>query len=128
MGRKILQIVESAYRCTIEEQDDPVLWISAMFKSAGADTHVLLRGNAVNYAVKGQDASGLAFGERKQTQPPRISEDVQRLVEKGVAVYIVEDDAGERGLEATDLVSGVKMVGRSGLPQLFADYDQLWHW
>lgn len=97
-------------------------------KGAGADLHVLLRGNAVNYLIKGQNASGLSFGERKQTQPPRVEEDVAKLIGKGVDVYFVEDDAAERGIERTDLITGAKPVSRSGLAKLFDSYDQVWHW
>jgi sulfur relay (sulfurtransferase) DsrF/TusC family protein len=128
MSKKVLQVVESAYRCTIEEQDDPVVWISGAMKGAGANLDVLLRGNAVNYAVKGQDASGLSFGAKKQTQPPNVAEDIVRLIGKGVEVYLVEDDAAERGLERTDLIAGVKPVARAGVAKLFAGYDQIWHW
>ncbi|OLE68636.1 MAG: hypothetical protein AUI36_05330 [Cyanobacteria bacterium 13_1_40CM_2_61_4] len=125
---KTLQIVESAYRATLEEQDDTVVWITHAMKGAGAELDLLLRGNAVNYAAKGQDASGLAFGAKKQTQPPRIADDVAKLVEKGCQVYIVEEDVAERGLERGDLISGLKPVSRSGLPKLFASYDRIWHW
>ena len=46
--KRTLQIVTSAYRCNVEEQDDPVLWIAQVMKGAGADLDVLLEGNAVN--------------------------------------------------------------------------------
>jgi sulfur relay (sulfurtransferase) DsrF/TusC family protein len=128
MPRKVLNVIESAYRATLEEQDDTVVWITHAMKGAGADLHVLLRGNAVNYLVKGQDASGLQFGERKQTQPPRIGDDVAKLMEKGVDVWFVEDDAAERGLERTELLAGAKPVSRAGLAKLFDSYDQIWHW
>ena len=128
MSKKILQVIESAYRCTVEEQDDPVVWISHAMKGAGADLAVLLRGNAVNYAVKGQDATGLSFGGKAQTHPPKLDQDVAKLIGKGIDVYLVEDDASARGLERTDLVDGIKPVSRSGLPKLFAGYDQVWHW
>jgi sulfur relay (sulfurtransferase) DsrF/TusC family protein len=128
MAKKILQVVETAYRATLEEQDDTVLWITLAMNGSGGNFHVLLRGNAVNYACKGQDASGLAFGEKRQTQPPRIADDVAKVMAKGVDVYIVEDDVAERGLERGDLIAGLKPVARAGLPKLFASYDQVWHW
>lgn len=128
MARRILQIIETAYRGTLEEQDDTVVWITHAMKGAGGDFHVLLRGNAVNYAVKGQDASGLSFGARKQTQPPRIDDDVAKLVGKGVDVYVVEEDVAERGIEPADLITGLKPVSRKGISRLFASFDQIWHW
>lgn len=125
---KILQVIESAYRATQEEQDDTIVWISHAMKGAGADLNVLLRGNAVNYAVDGQDASGLAFGAWKQTQPPNMARDVAGLVDKGVEIYITEEDLAERGLTGAGLIAGVKPVSRAGVPDLFAAHDQVWHW
>ena len=128
MAKKVLSIVTTAYRATLEEQDDTIIWLSHALKGAGADLDVLLRGNAVNYAVRGQDASGLAFGERRQTQPPRLDDDVAKLAAKGVAVFIVDDDLRERGIGQADLIEGVQPIGRAGIPGLFARYDQVWTW
>jgi sulfur relay (sulfurtransferase) DsrF/TusC family protein len=125
---KALQVIESAYRCTVEEQDDPIVWITHVMKGAGADLGVLLRGNAVNYAVAGQDASGLAFGGIRQQHPPQIDQDVKSLTEKGVSVYVVKEDAAERGIGEGDFIAGVQHVSRTKLAKLFGDYDQVWHW
>ena len=125
---KALNIIESAYRATLEEQDETIVWICHAMKGAGADLDVLLRGNAVNYAAKGQDASGLAFGAWKQSEPPRLADDIGSLVKKGVAVYIVKEDVADRGLADGELIEGVEPVSRNDLPGLMEKYDQVWAW
>ncbi|MBI4401691.1 MAG: DsrE family protein [Nitrospirae bacterium] len=125
---KILNIVETAYRATIEEQDDTILWLTHALKNAGADISLLLRANAVNYAVKGQDASGLVFGEASMAHSPEIDKDLEKLAAKGVPVYLVEEDAKERGLSDADLISGVKKISRRDLPELIDQHPQVWHW
>lgn len=128
MAKKILQVIETAYRGTLEEQDDTVVWLTHAMKGAGLQTDVLLRGNAANYPVKAQDASGLEFGGRKQTQPPRIADDLAKLIEKGVEVYVVKEDLDKRGIRTSDLISGPRPVGSAALSTLLGGYDQIWHW
>jgi len=125
---KALNVIQSAYRGTLEEQDDTIVWITHAMRGAGADIDVLLCGNAVNYAVKGQDASGLSFGDRRQKHAPRIAEDIAALPAKGVAVHIVADDLVQRGLAAADLIDGPRTVARADIPALYERYDQVWHW
>jgi sulfur relay (sulfurtransferase) DsrF/TusC family protein len=128
MAKKVLSIVTTAYRATLEEQDDTILWLSHALKGAGADLDVLLRGNAVNYAVRGQDASGLAFGDRRQTEPPRLDDDVAKLAAKGVTVFIVDHDLRERGISRDDVVSAVQPIARAEIASLLDRYDQVWSW
>jgi len=125
---KVLNIVEAAYRGTLEEQDDTIVWICHAMKGANADIDVLLRGNAVNYAVKAQDASGLSFGGARQTQPPQLAADLAKLKAKGVKIFLVEDALRERGIEAGELIEGVDLVARAELAKLFGKYEQVWHW
>jgi len=125
---KALQVIETAYRCNIEEQDDPSVWITHAMKGAGAELSVLLQGNAVAYAVKGQDAGGLSFGGKKQTHAPDIAGDVKKLVDKGIEVFVVRDDAAERGIEASDFVEGLKPVARAEVAALYEKHDKIWIW
>lgn len=125
---KALNVIATAYRATLEEQDDTVLWLTHAMKGAGAELDVLLQGNAVNYAAKAQDIVPLAFGERVQRHAPRLAEDVAGLIGKGVEIYIVAEDLAERGLADGDLIDGLKPVARGDLPALFDGYDQVWHW
>ncbi len=125
---KILQIIETAYRATIEEQDDTIVWLTHAMKGAGGDLSVLLRGNAVNYAVPGQNAEGLSFGTWEQTQPPRIADDIAGLIGKGVEILAVQEDLTERGLGETRLIDGVETISRSGLAKLLDRHDHVWHW
>ena len=128
MAKKILSIIESAYRGTLEEQDDTIVWLMHAMRGAGAELSVILRGNAVNYVVQGQDASGLSFGERRQTNPPRLEEDVAKLAAKGVPVFVVEDDLVERGLERSDVIEGVQLLSRNGMAKRIGSHDQVFHW
>jgi sulfur relay (sulfurtransferase) DsrF/TusC family protein len=126
--RKILSIVESAYRATLEEQDDTILWITQACKNAGADVSVLLKGNAVNYVAAGQDASGLSFGDLRQANPPDLGRDLRRMAEKGVKIFCVREDLAERGIAEGDTWTGAEGVGRADLPALLDQFDQVWHW
>lgn len=97
-------------------------------RGAGGDLHALLRGNAVNYAVRGQDATGFMVGAWRQMQPPQIADDIAGLIRKGCAVYVVDEDLADRGLMAAELVEGVRRIPRAGLADLMDAHDQIWHW
>jgi hypothetical protein len=125
---KTLSIVESAYRATLEEQDDTIVWMHGAMQAAGADLALLLRANAVNYLVQRQDAGGLAFGDWRQTQPPRLADDLAALIAKGVEVSYVAEDAGERGIQQPELIAGAKPVPRASVAELIGRYDRVWHW
>lgn len=125
---KVLQIISCAYRATSEEQDDTVVWITHAMKGAGGELDVLLRGNAVNYTVVDQNAEALSFGDWRQAQPPRLTRDIAGLIEKDVNVYVVDEDAENRGLGGAKLLDGIRRVPRAELADLLERYDQVWQW
>ena len=125
---KTLSIIESAYRATLEEQDDTIVWLHGAMQSAGAELGLLLRGNAVNYLVTRQDAAGLAFGEWRQTQPPAIASDLAALAAKGVDICYVAEDLADRGIERNELINGARPVARDAVAELVGRYGRVWYW
>jgi len=129
MAKKTLNIIESAYRAVMEEQDDTILWLLAAMQGAGAEHTVVLRGNAVNYAIAGQGAPGLSIGGWKQTHAPRMDNDVVDLIERRkIPVFVIEEDLAARGIERGELVPGVQLLSARMLPKRMADYELVSHW
>ena len=125
---RVLHIIESAYRGTLEEQDDTIVWLAHCLRNAGAELTVLLKDNAVNYALLGEDSSGLRFGNWQQTRPPQIGAQLASLIAKQVPVHVVHEHLAERGLVEAPRIPEVRVVARGALPSLFEAHDQVWHW
>ena len=125
---KTLQIVDTAYRATLEEQDDTILWLTHVLRGAGAELALLLRGNAVNYAVAAQQPVELAIGDWRQSHPPALASDLKGLRDKGVEVFAVKEDLEERGITEAQLIDSVALVTRKRLAGLVGGFDRVWHW
>jgi sulfur relay protein TusB/DsrH len=124
---RILNLVETAYRGTLEEQDDTVLWLSRALKGAGADLTVVLRGNAVNYAVR-QACPPLAIGSAIIKHPARPNDDLTQLLAKGAKVYVIREDLAERGIGEDRCVAEARPLARAEVVDLMESHDQVWHW
>ena len=128
MPKKVLHVVGTAYRATLEEQDDPVIWLCHVMRGTGAELALLLEGNAVSYGVRAQQVAPLEFGARRQQHAPDLGGDLAALLGKSVACFYLEEDATERGIAAHELIDGLASISRAKLPLLFARYDQVHRW
>ena len=124
---RYLSIIDSAYRATIEEQDDTAVWFTHAMKNGGADVSILLRGDAVNYAVSNQDAKGVRFGARTVKGPDMVR-DIKAVVEKKIPLYAVADDLAERGISISQLIPGVEQIQRRGIGKLIDGHDHILTW
>ena len=124
---RYLSIIDSAYRATIEEQDDTAVWFTHAMKNGGADVSILLRGDAVNYAVMNQDAKGLRFGSRA-VKGPDLVRDIKAVIEKKIPLYVVSDDLAERGIPASQVIPGIEHIQRAGIAKLIDAHDRILSW
>ena len=123
---RVLQIITPAYRATLEEQDDTVLWFTRALRAAGAQADVLLQCSAVNYAVKTQDARGLRLGAWEQVHPPVIAEELAALIASGARVAAIKE-MRDRRIAARQLVRTSRCsppVARGPLRQS----ERIWKW
>jgi sulfur relay (sulfurtransferase) DsrF/TusC family protein len=124
---RYLSVIEGAYRATVEEQDDTGVWFTHAIGNAGAQVGLLLRGDGVSYAQKGQQAGGLRFGTHAVRVPPELDRDLEAMLGKGIPVYVVSEDAAARGIPPEAMLAGLRQVARAQLCQLFSEYDRVLH-
>lgn len=130
---QILHVLDQAFRTTVEEQDETILWlIQSMQKPASQDPNnemqLLLTDHAVFYALKANPHPPLQIAELTQTQPADINRDISNLIEQGVQVMVVYEDLWDRGLEDKATVAGVDIVNRHGLHEIYINAEHVWHW
>lgn len=125
---KVLNIVSSGYRATVEEQDDTVVWLSHCLRNAGGEVDVLLEGAAVNYPVPEQAVQPVVLGGRAQSHGPDVHGQLRDLLGKGAAIYAVREDCEDRGIDSRRMLQEVRLVSLNELPALLSRYDQVWHW
>lgn len=106
---------------------DPVLEANAYAVASDLDLTVLLRGDAVELAVAdGEVAPGDLAGT--QLPPSAGGQDLQGLVESGLAVWAAAGDVAHRGLGASDLVRGVHLADQAELDELLRTAEAVLTW
>lgn len=125
---KVLQVIDQAFRTTVEEQDDTILWLTQSMRGAGGDLMLLLSGHGVYYTILSQRQPELRIAQWQQTQPAELTRDIINLLRNDVPVFVIQEDLAERGLAALPLIPGVRTVRRNKIPELYEQADQVWHW
>lgn len=128
MAKKVLSIIDTAYRATLEEQDDTAVWFNHILCQSGADITLLLTGNAVNYAVRGQEPPALTFGTASIDFPPRLDQDLLKAAQAGVKLVLMQEDADLRGISRQTLLPEVEQITRAQLADFLQGFDLVWHW
>jgi len=99
-----------------------------MLRQSGADITLLLTGNAVNYAVRGQQPPPLSFGTAAIPFPPRLDQDLRKAIQAGVKLVLLRDAADMRGIPASALMPEAEQISREQLADFLQGFDLVWHW
>ncbi|MEU9212632.1 DsrE family protein [Streptomyces sp. NPDC048415] len=119
-----LAIVERAYRGAVE-----VAYFDALF--LGIEIHrqlgldVLLRGEAVTYAVDGPAPEPFLVGKRlvETLDAPRA--DLLRLRDLGVGIRVEREDLAALGLGEDRLIDGAEPVAAGEFAARWPEYDRI---
>lgn len=125
---KVLSVIDSAYRASLEEQDDAGVWFSSAVAKAGTDITLLLTGNAVSYVAKGHNEKALEIGGGKIAHPMDPNKHLTVAKEIGCALFFIKEDAQERGIEPSAIMDGVEGISRNNLVEFVEKFDDIWHW
>lgn len=125
---RVLQIIEQAFRTLAEEQDDTILWLTQSIVKAGAEVEVLLAGNCIYYAILKNKQPILKIGQWKQKEPADIPQDIKRLINQNIPIYVLEEDLKARGVQPELLHHSIKVLDHKKIINVYKYVDQVWQW
>jgi sulfur relay (sulfurtransferase) DsrF/TusC family protein len=82
----------------------------------------------VNYAVKGQDGTGIKIAGAVVQPGFMIETDLKALQQTRIPVYAISEDLEERGIKTNDLIEGVRLLSKNELGKLVDQFDTVWNW
>ncbi|HEV8437149.1 MAG TPA: DsrE family protein [Methylomirabilota bacterium] len=127
MAKKILSILSHTEYGNLEDSDIG-LFASAFAPVAGQQMTLLLREDAVNYAVRGQDGTGIKIAGTPIQPGFLIETDLRSINQSNIPVFAIREDLEERGIEPNDLIEGVKLMSHQELGKLVDQFDSVWNW
>jgi len=127
MPKKILSVLAHTEYGNLEDSDIG-LFASAFSSVAGQPLTLLLREDAVNYAVRGQDGTGIKIAGLTIQPGFLIETDLSSLKQSNIPVYAVSEDVEERGLKQGDLIAGVQFLSKKEMGKFVDQFDTVWNW
>lgn len=127
-GKSSLAIVERAFRGTIEEQYGHIVWLSRVVRKMGGQTSLLLKGDAVLFAVRGQRSQSLQIGHASIHGLPHYETTLEHMRGEGVPLFAYRPDLQRLGIEEHLLAAGVTPVGVTELAGMCGEFDAVWFW
>lgn len=127
MAKNILSVLSHTEYGNLEDSDIG-LFASAFAPVANQNLTLLLREDAVNYAVRGQDGSGIKIAGTPVQPGFMIETDLKALQHTKIPVYVVREDLEERGLKQDDLIPGVQLMSKNELGRFVDRFDTVWNW
>ncbi len=127
MAKKILSVLSHTEYGNLEDSDIG-LFASAFAPVAGQQLGLLLREDAVNYALRGQDGTNIKIAGVPIQPGFLIETDLKSLQQTNIPVYAIREDLEERGIKPEEIIDGVKLMGRGELGKLVDQYDTVWNW
>jgi sulfur relay (sulfurtransferase) DsrF/TusC family protein len=127
MPKKILSVLSHTEYGNLEDSDIG-LFASAFAPVAGQSMTLLLTEDSVNYAVQGQDGTGIKIAGTPVQPGFLIETDLESLKQSNIPVYVLKDDLDERGLKKDELIGSVQLLSRSELGKFIDQFDTVWNW
>ncbi len=127
MAKKILSVLSHTEYGNLEDSDIG-LFASAFAPVAGQQLGLVLREDAVNYALRGQDGTNIKIAGVPIQPGFLIETDLKSLQQTNIPVYAIREDLEERGIKPEEVIDGVKLMSRGELGKLVDQYDTVWNW
>lgn len=127
MPKKILSVLRHTEYGNLEDSDIG-LFASAFAPVTGNEMAILLSEEAVNYAVRGQDGTGIAIAGGTVQPGFLIETDIESVQASDIPVWALREDVEERGLNERDLIAGVRLLSRRELARFIDQFDAVWNW
>ena len=127
-GKTSLAIVERAFRGTLEEQYGHIIWLSRVVRKMGGQTSLLLKGDAVLFAVREQTAQVLQIGNALISGLPHYESTLEEMKKEQVPLFAFRPDMERLNILEARLVPGVVPIGLKDLAVMCGKYDAVWFW